>query len=115
VSPLDLQDELEVNASESGATVTVPLAEPEGDWIGRYGLLARSEGLNAHAEPQPRGVVLRVEVSTDTSRDQVFELLDAAVRLIERAKIEANRQREATLAVDRLAREWWSAQGHSTP
>lgn len=96
-------------------SVGIPLAEPEGDWMGRYNLLAQSEGLDAQVEPQPGEVILRVKLSSESSREQTFDLLDAAVGLIERAKAEANGQREASLAVERHVREWWSGQGHPSP
>jgi hypothetical protein len=111
VNPLDLDGELEMHSSEVGVSVTVPLAESEGDWIRRYNQLARSEGPDAQVEPQPGRVVLRVTVASDSSREQTFELLDAAVSLIERAKREAENPREAALAVDPHVREWWSTQG----
>ena len=111
MNPLDLDGELEVHNSEDGASVIVPLAEPAGDWIDRYNHLARSEGLEAAVEPRPGRVVLRVTVAGGTGQEQTFELLDAAVGLIERARGEARGRREAALVVDRHVREWWSAQG----
>jgi hypothetical protein len=113
VNPLDVDGELDVRPTEDGAAVTIPLAQPEGDWIRDYNQLARSEGLEARVEPQPGGVVLRINLPSDISREQTFGLLDAAVALIERAKVEANDQAEAALAVDRHVREWWSGHGSS--
>ena len=113
VDPLDVQGDLEVHTDTHGAIVRIPLAEA-GDWfewMSRYSMLARSEGLNAQVAPEPGHAVLTVQLPSDTSREQTFELLDAAVGLIERAKAEANGQREMALAVDEHVREWWSAQG----
>jgi len=113
VNPVDVQGDLEVHADEHGASVRIPLTEP-GDWLEwmrRYSLLARSEGLEAEIAPEPGHAVLTVKLSSDASREQTFELLDTAVGLIERAKAEASGGRETALAVDQHVREWWSAQG----
>jgi hypothetical protein len=115
VNPLDPRGQLEVFADGDGAVVTLPLAEHEGDWISRYGLLARSEGLEARAEPRPGGAVLTIKVPTDTSREETFQLLDEAVGLVEKAKTDAASRRDAAAATDNHVREWWSDRNGSAP
>lgn len=112
MNPVDAQGDLEVHTDERGASVRIPLTEP-GDWLEwmkRYSLLARSEGLEAEVAPESGHAVLTVKLPSDASREQTFELLDTAVGLIERAKAEANGRREMTLTLDQHVREWWSAQ-----
>jgi hypothetical protein len=115
VNPLDVRGDLEVHIHEHGASVRVPLNEP-GDWLEwmkRYSVLARSEGLEAEVAPEPSHAVLTVKLPRDASRERTFELLDAAVALIERAKAEANGHREIALALDQHVRAWWSSQGET--
>jgi hypothetical protein len=113
MNPLDLQGDLEVHTDEHGASVRIPLTEPGDwlDWMNGYSALARSEGLEATVAPEPGHAVLTVKLHSGTGREQTFELLDAAVGLIERAKAEANGRREKALAVDQHVKEWWSIQG----
>lgn len=115
MNPLDVQGDLEVHTDQHGASVRIPLTEPGDwlDWMKQYALLARSEGLKATVAPEPGHAVLTIQLASDTSRDQTFQLLDKAIALIERAKEETNGQHDAARAVDGYVKEWWSA--HSTP
>lgn len=86
----------------------IPLTEPDDwlDWMKLYGPLARSEGLDAQVAVEPGVAVLMVSVSSDKSREETFQVLDAAVDLIDRAKAEASGQRDASLSVVQHVREW---------
>jgi len=110
--PLDVEGDLEVHTDQHGASVRIPLAEP-GDWLewmNQYSALARSEGLDATVAPEPGHAVLTVRLPRNTSREHAFEVLDAAVGLIDRAKADANGRQELALAVDQHVQEWWSTQ-----
>ena len=115
MDPLDVARELEVHTEGDVTTVRIPLIEPGdwADWVRAYNPLARSEGLRAQVAPEPDGCILTVEVASDTSREETFHVLDAAVALIERAKAEAKGKREASVSVAQDVSDWWSTQGHS--
>lgn len=80
------------------------------EWMKGYSALAKSEGLDATVAPEPGHAVLTVKLPSGTSRERTFELLDAAVRLIDRAKTDANGRQEMMQAADQHVREWWSTQ-----
>lgn len=112
MNPLDVQSDLEVHTDTRETSVRIPLVEP-GDWLEwmhQYATLARSEGLDATVAAEPGHAVLTVRLPSNMSREQAFELLDAAVGLIDRAKADANGRQEMALAVDQHVREWWSTQ-----
>ena len=108
---LNIEGELQVvDTHEGSASVTIPLTESSGMWSHHFVALARSEGIRAEVQEEPGGSVLQVTVPAGATREETFQLLDAAVALIPRAKAEERKDEEASLSAEEHIREWWSAQ-----
>ena len=117
MNALDLARELEVwETKDGGVEVTIPLAEPPGVWVQRYGRLAQSKGIPVEVREEPGGIVLRARVPAGATREETFRLLsaavDAAVELIARAKGDESNKRASSAAAEGYVRDWWSTQRH---
>lgn len=88
----------------------IPVSITTGPWLRRLLPLARSKRIPADFEEVPGGVFLLVRISAAATREEVFELLDGAVDLVERATGEESTELETLLVAERHAREWWDAQ-----
>ncbi len=94
--------------TQPSVAVSVAIAEIDGPWCKCFPLVAEEAGVPATVEPRPGSVAIRVDVSLGATREDIFGLLDAALGLVETAKIKARQRSEAAERTEAWVRQWFA-------
>jgi len=83
---------------------------PPGPWIKEFLPLTRAGGVPAEVREEPRKVLLVVRVPLTASKEETYQRLDAALDLVDKAKLAATDRTSASDTAERHIHDWWSRQ-----
>ncbi len=110
MATVDPYDDISIVQGHDGMVARIPLSEPPGPWIKEFLPLARAREIPAEAREEPGKVLLVVTVPPAASKEETFQRLDAALDLVDKAKVAAIDGTRVSGTAEQHIQGWWSRQ-----
>ena len=110
MATVDPNDHISIVQGQDDIVARIPLTEPPGPWINEFLPLARASDIPAEAQEEPDRVLLVVRVPLDASEEETYQRLDAALDLVDKAKVAVTDRTSVSGTAEQHIHGWWNHQ-----